>query len=417
MSVRKEQNRRGNVQIVCDRTWPDGKRFRRLMPNRTIAKQTHARIAAAIATGTWHELRKEFECGRNSDMSVAEFADHYLEAYCKPRNRSWRRKHSSLKHINRLLGRHRLGAVEIRHVHIFVARRLKEEVKAATVNRDVTILKHMFEFAVDEGVLNHNPIARVKKLKEYREERRRVTGKDLEHILKHLLFPVKQIVLFISETGCRPSEALSLKWQHVDVGNKTAIFNIRKAGDNALVALTSRAVAAVQYVPPYPDCPYVFWNPKTGTRYQTINETFSRARAKAGLPWVQLKDFRRELGILIAESGQPLHVAQWPRHSSDTLPSARRSATMRTSHLSLRSREPERSWSKDGGKVEDKTRNQTLVKTPSKTAPVTSLIFNDLEGEMEAATGLEPVNGGFADLSLSHLGTPPLGAIIDKSHS
>ena len=310
MSVRKEQNRRGKVQIVCDRAWPDGKRFRRLMPNRTVAKQADARIAAAIATGTWRELRKEFECGRNSDMSVAEFADHYLEVYCKPRNRSWRRKHSSLKHINRLLGRHRLGAVEIRHVHVFVARRLKEEVKAATVNRDVAILKHMFEFAVDEGALKANPIARVKMLKEYREERRRVSDKDLERILKHLLFPVKQIVLFIFETGCRPSEALSLKWQHVDVGNKTAIFNIRKAGDNALVALTSRAVAAVQYVPPYPDCPYVFWNPKTGTRYQTINETFSRARAKAGLPWVQLKDFRRELGILIAESGQPLHVAQ-----------------------------------------------------------------------------------------------------------
>ena len=27
---------------------------------------------------------------------------------------------------------------------------------------------------------------------------------------------------------------------------------------------------------------------------------------------------------------------------------------------------------------------------------------------LEAASGLEPLNGGFADLSLSHLGTPPL---------
>ena len=27
---------------------------------------------------------------------------------------------------------------------------------------------------------------------------------------------------------------------------------------------------------------------------------------------------------------------------------------------------------------------------------------------MEAAIGFEPMNGGFADLSLNHLGTPPL---------
>ncbi|MCZ6769562.1 MAG: site-specific integrase, partial [Acidobacteria bacterium] len=183
-------------------------------------------------------------------------------------------------------------------------------VKAATVNRDVTVLRHMFEFAVDEGALKQNPIARIKKLKEYREERPRINEKELQRILKHLPFPVKQIVLFISETGCRPSEALALKREHVNLKNKTAIFNIRKAGDNALIALTSRAVAAIQQVPELPGCSFVFWNPKTETRYQRINETFSRARKKAGLEHIQLKDFRRELGIVLAESGQPLHVAK-----------------------------------------------------------------------------------------------------------
>ncbi len=67
---------------------------------------------------------------------------------------------------------------------------------------------------------------------------------------------------------------------------------------------------AISDVPVLSNCPYVFWNSLTGTRYQRINETFSRARKKAGLDHIQLKDFRCELGIVLAESGQPLHVAQ-----------------------------------------------------------------------------------------------------------
>ena len=30
-----------------------------------------------------------------------------------------------------------------------------------------------------------------------------------------------------------------------------------------------------------------------------------------------------------------------------------------------------------------------------------------VKGEGEAASGFEPLHGGFADLSLNHLGTPP----------
>ena len=34
-------------------------------------------------------------------------------------------------------------------------------------------------------------------------------------------------------------------------------------------------------------------------------------------------------------------------------------------------------------------------------------IVNDFNGELEAASGFEPLHRGFADLSLNHLGTPP----------
>ena len=304
--------KRGKTRIEVRKRWPDGRTLRRYYPNRARAERVLRRIEQSIEDGTWQEYRSELQHGIGGELSIGNYADHYLETYCKVRNRpgGWKRKGSSLKHLTRLLGKIRLKDLEMRHVHQFVAVREKEEVKAATVNRDVATLKHMLEFAVDEGTLKQNPIARLKKLREYREERPRVSETDLQRIMRHLPFPVKKIVQFIYETGCRPSEALALKREHVDLENKTAIFNIRKAGDNALVALTSRVVQVIREVPALPGCPYVFWNPKTATRYERINETFDRARTKAGLRSVQLKDFRRELGILIAESGQPLHVAK-----------------------------------------------------------------------------------------------------------
>jgi hypothetical protein len=37
---------------------------------------------------------------------------------------------------------------------------------------------------------------------------------------------------------------------------------------------------------------------------------------------------------------------------------------------------------------------------------------------LEAAIGFEPMHGGFADLSLNHLGTPPrVGCCRDRTHS
>jgi hypothetical protein len=35
---------------------------------------------------------------------------------------------------------------------------------------------------------------------------------------------------------------------------------------------------------------------------------------------------------------------------------------------------------------------------------------------MEAASGFEPLNGGFADLSLNHLGTPPRSVEVELSN-
>jgi integrase len=312
MSVRKEKDKRGGRTIVVDQKWPDGKRYRRQMPNQKVAERVDARITAATLTGTWRELREELEYGIKPVPTIAQYSEHYLETYCRIHNKlsSYNRKRNSFKQMNRHIGRLRLTEMNPRFRNELMLARIEDGVKGATVNRDLQTLHHLFEFACDEGTLKFNPMRRTRKIKEIREERPRVTEEQYEAIIVHLAFPVDHIVRFVWETGCRPSEALALKHENVDAERQFAVLNCRKAGDNALIALTSRALRAVETMPRFPGCPFVFWNPKTGTRYRQINLTFDRARRKAGLGWVQLKDFRRALGIYLAESGEPMHVVQ-----------------------------------------------------------------------------------------------------------
>jgi integrase len=348
------------------------------MPNMTVANQVNARIIAAIAMGTWRELHEELYQGTGPELTINQYIDRYIEVYCMVHNRasSVAKKRSTFKQMKKALGNIKLRDLQMRHVHEYIASRIKQERAAATVNRDISALKHLFEFAVDEGVLKVNPIARLKKLKECRAERPRFGEKTLQRVLVHLPFPVKQMVLFIFETGCRPSEAMNLKRGNVDIEKQTAIFNMRKAGDNALVALTTRAVSAIQQIPELPGCPYVFWNPHTSTHYERINETFHRARKRAGCPEVQLKDFRRELGIVIAESGQPLHVAQTQLGHSSIRTTEKYYAHFSPEFAITRARKVmEERWRNSGGQDPEPTPSEH----PSKEGSSNLLVFNDLK--------------------------------------
>ena len=128
--------------------------------NRKAAEQLDARITVAIANGTWPEVRLELE--GKPERAVSQFGEHYLEVYCKVHNKGWKRKRDSLKAIRRHLGRMRLRSVDRKHVHTFIAKRMNEGVKPATINRDLSTFRHMLEFAVEEGTLKENPIFRTR---------------------------------------------------------------------------------------------------------------------------------------------------------------------------------------------------------------------------------------------------------------
>ena len=70
MGVNKWRHR-GREKLVLSKIWPDGTRFRRFMPNRTVAKELETRIDYAITIGTWLKLREQLIKGRDPNRKDA----------------------------------------------------------------------------------------------------------------------------------------------------------------------------------------------------------------------------------------------------------------------------------------------------------------------------------------------------------
>jgi len=86
------------------------------------------------------------------------------------------------------------------------------------------------------------------------------------------------------------------------------------------VPLTDEAIQWIEEMPLLPGCPYVFWHPKSQTRWHNVRKVFNKAREDANLDWLIIKDLRRHYGIVLSENGAEMHVIQaMLGHSSVTI--------------------------------------------------------------------------------------------------
>jgi integrase len=245
-------------------------------------------------------------------MTLQEFSNYYLENYCKVRNRSWKCKRSSLRALNMKLGDVALSDLSPSHLDSYFRSRKEEGASAATMNRDLAYLKHLMRCAEERGLIEVNRIANVRKFREPKKERPRPTDDDVDRLLASADPCIRPLLGFMRETGCRLGEALALKRTQIRRSERLVVFTDNtKSGKFRVVPLTDDALRWIDELPELPGCPYVFYNPKSRTRWHCVRRRINKAIAASGLEWrILAKDLRRHYGITLAESGAEMHVIQ-----------------------------------------------------------------------------------------------------------
>jgi len=328
-NIFKETDHAGREVLVLSRNWPDGSRYRRRMPNMTVAKKVRARIEESIAMGTWQALKKELTEPEKKvavveefDPTIAEFAEIYYTDYCKVQNTAPGFKRYALDAIIRLAGEKKLRTFSPDDVQKFKKDRLAEVGMPATVNNTVAVLSNMFTYALDvKKLITEHPVFGTKKLK-VDEVVRRIMTIQQERAMVDETMRICEVVGaflgFLGETGLRQEEGMLVKRELVDIRQEVLTIEASKNYKTRQVPLSAYAIELVRGLTPVVGDPHVFVRLDTMNRLYPdyIGDVFREAKVKAGVPWLKgCHDFRHYRATQWLKKGVDIEtVKQWMGH-------------------------------------------------------------------------------------------------------
>ena len=328
----EELDHANRPRLVLSKSWPDGTRYRRRVPNRTVARKIRARIEESIAMGTWRELKEELYEKPKEDLTIGQFAEVYLEEYCRKHNRRPDFKEANLNAaIVPIVGHVRLKEFTRAHAKQFEIERGKT-VAGATVNRGLAVLSNMLTFALDKGLIKAHPMVRYRRIPERRKALRVMTLEEERRLVAAALKRDLALGVYcglLGETALRPEEGLGVQWPFIDMAGRMLTVDKSKTaeGEGRHIPLSDYAIELLQRMPRIVGCPYVIARLETMQRVKDCRYVFTKAKEAAGLGWVKFRDFRHFRASQWVSRGIDLKTVQQLMGHSDI------HTTMRYAHF------------------------------------------------------------------------------------
>jgi integrase len=99
-------------------------------------------------------------------------------------------------------------------------RHRQKTLTAATVNRDLSVLRRVLNWGVEEGYLTANPLGRLRMERERRTKRPVMSVREEQLLLAAAPPHLQRIILCALHTGMRRGEILSQRWEDIDFDNR-----------------------------------------------------------------------------------------------------------------------------------------------------------------------------------------------------
>jgi integrase len=299
----------------------NGRRKReKVGPSKTLADKALRKRQIEIAENKFLDVK------RAARVSFKTLATTYLETHSKPNKKSWKSSDSnSLRNLTPFFGHRYLHEISPMLIEKYKNER-RSAVSNASVNRELSCLRAMFNRAIDWEMATDNPVRKVKFLKEDSGRLRYLEKEEIKQLLDVCNPMLKAIVTVAINTGMRKGELQKLKWRNVDIERNLICLEETKNGERRYCPMNVTLKKVFMSIPKHEESPYIFCNNK-GQSYN-FRQAFETALKKAGIIGFRFHDLRHTFASHLVMSGVDLNtVRELLGHKSLVM-------TLRYSHLS-----------------------------------------------------------------------------------
>ncbi len=264
-------------------------------------------------------------------ITLGDFIDKYTE-YAKVNKRSWKRDVIMLKHFKSFFGNRLLSDIGAADVEAYKIYRCAA-VKKSTVNRELTLLKRLFNLAsVWDLNPGKNPLSKVRFFREDNVRLRTLSLDEENRLISNAAPYLQDLIIFALHTGMRIGEIFGLCWDDLDLAKGIISVRAQKTGKTRQIPINDETERVLEYWRLGRRNEYVFYNPDTGKPFRDLKAGFKLACKKAGITNVTWHTLRHTFASRLVNRGVDIvTVQELLGHSTVTM-------TMRYAHTNIASK-------------------------------------------------------------------------------
>lgn len=271
----------------------DGVRHSRTtgMTNRRMAEAFERRFEEEIAVKAagFTEL--------NPEMTFAELAARFLAAGEVKAHHTDR-----LKILLPFWDQRELRSITRATVREYRAARMKQKkLTETTINRDLEVLRHILFWAVDEGIMPANPLARLRMPRARKRKRPILNWHDEQKLISSAPPHLGRIIVAALDSGMRRGEITHQVWEDVDLGRGVLSVTHSKTaeGEQREIPLTDRLKAMLSVSRQSSGLVFTFH----GERVFSLKTAWASSIRRSGIQQFRFHDLRHTFNTRMLELG------------------------------------------------------------------------------------------------------------------